>query len=145
MNSSARATDGFLIDSNVLLDIATRDPDWYEWSGTAMSSAARGGPLYLNPLIYAEVSERFDDISELDRLLPPALLKRSTLPYSAAFLAGKAFMAYRRRGGRRRSPQPDFYIGAHAVVANLTLVTRDRARYSTYFPTVQLLTPDSVD
>ncbi len=110
-----------------------------------MSSAARGGPLYLNPLIYAEVSERFDDISELDRLLPPALLKRSTLPYSAAFLAGKAFMAYRRRGGRRRSPQPDFYIGAHAVVANLTLVTRDRARYSTYFPTVQLLTPDSVD
>ncbi len=142
---SLHGGDGFLIDSNVLLDIATRDPKWYGWSARAVAKAARSGLLHLNPLIYAEVSVGFDDAYELDALLPAALLKRSTLPYGAAFLAGKAFLAHRRRGGQRRSPLPDFYIGAHAVVQNLTLVTRERSRYATYFPTLQLLTPDSVE
>lgn len=132
---------GHLIDSNVLLDIATEDPVWFDWSSSMLADAARRSPLFINPLIYSEVSTRFTDIGELDRLLPPRVLRRAALPYAAGFLAGKAFESYRRRGGQRRSPLPDFYIGAHAVVSGLTLLTRDSRRYSTYFPTIRLLTP----
>jgi predicted nucleic acid-binding protein len=137
----ARPTAGYLIDANVLLDIITKDSVWYEWSVAAMGSAARSSAVYINPLIYAEVSTQFSSIEKLDRVLPGSVLRRLQLPYGAAFLAAKAFAAYRRRGGAHRSPMPDFYIGAHAVVQNLTLVTRDVKRYQSYFPTIRLISP----
>lgn len=133
---------GCLIDSNVLLDVATEDPHWYQWSSTALATAARSAPLFINPLIYAEVSMNYDTVEELDAALPERLFRRVPLPYPAGFVAGRAFLAYRSRGGRRRSPLPDFYIGAHAAVDRLTLVTRDARRYRTYFPTVAIIAPE---
>jgi predicted nucleic acid-binding protein len=130
-----------LVDSNVLLDVATEDPTWSTWSADALANAANEGPLSINAIIYAEVSIGFPTIEELDDALPPSVFARERLPYEAAFLAGKAFSAYRRRGGARSLPLPDFYIGAHAAVAGHQLLTRDAARYRTYFPTVRLLTP----
>jgi predicted nucleic acid-binding protein len=130
---------GYLIDSNVLLDVATEDPHWYQWSSTALATAARSASLFINPLIYAEVSMNYDTIEELDEALPERLFRRVPLPYPAGFVAGRAFLTYRSRGGERRSPLPDFYIGAHAAVDRLTLVTRDARRYRTYFPTVALI------
>jgi len=130
-----------LVDSNVLLDIATEDRTWYEWSAHALASAADQGPLVINAIIYAEVSIGFAAIEELDDALPPDVFAREPLPYEAGFLAGKAFVAYRRRGGARSVPLPDFYIGAHAAINSHRLLTRDAQRYRTYFPTVQLLTP----
>jgi hypothetical protein len=134
-------TAGYLIDSNVLIDIISRDPAWFEWSMAAIGSAARSSAVYINPPIYAEVSTQFSSIEKLDRVLPGSVLRRARLPYGAAFLAAKAFVAYRRGGGSLRSPMPDFYIGAHAVVQNLTLVTRDVQRYRNYFPTLRLISP----
>jgi predicted nucleic acid-binding protein len=139
----ANNSAGTLLDSNVLLDIVTRDQEWFEWSAARLIEAMRSGPVSINPLIYAEVSTTFDDIRSLDAALPETLVRRTALPYGAAFLAAKAFAVYRRKGGERRSPLPDFYIGAHAVVQNLTLVTRDSRRYRTYFPTLSLVSPDS--
>jgi len=133
--------NGTLVDSNVLLDILTDDPDWANRSAAALGAAADDGPLYINPIIYAEVSIRFTAIEDLDDALPPRDFRREPLPWSAAFLAGKAFLDYRRRQGSRTSPLPDFFIGAHAAIAGFDLLTRDRARYSTYFPTVTLITP----
>jgi predicted nucleic acid-binding protein len=130
-----------LIDSNVLLDVATEDPQWCQWSSDALRTAARTAPLLINPLIYAEVSANYDTIEELDDALPVSLFRRAQLPYPAGFVAARAFLAYRSRGGERRSPLPDFYIGAHAAVDRLTLVTRDARRYLTYFPTVLLVAP----
>lgn len=141
MTESSRPV-GHLIDSNVLLDIATEDPRWCGWSSEALGTAARTAPLLINPLIYAEVSANYDTIEELDRALPESLFRRAPLPYPAGFVAARAFLAYRSRGGVRRSPLPDFYVGAHAAVDRLTLVTRDSRRYRTYFPTVELVTPD---
>ncbi|MBD1847809.1 type II toxin-antitoxin system VapC family toxin [Cyanobacteria bacterium FACHB-63] len=132
----------FLIDSNVILDILTADAQWLEWSTSTLIECAEQGDLVINPIIYAEISTDFDDISLLDLALPSEVYRREPLPYEAGFLAGQAFLAYRRRGGERRSPLPDFYIGAHAVVANLSLVTRDTNRYRTYFPQAILVTPD---
>jgi predicted nucleic acid-binding protein len=134
---------GYLIDSNILLDVATEDPQWYEWSSSALTTAARTAPLMINPLIYAEVSMNYDTVEELDEVLPERLFRRLPLPYPAGFVAGRAFLSYRSRGGQRRSPLPDFYIGAHAAVDRLTLVTRDARRYRTYFPTVELIAPKS--
>ena len=138
----ASPTPGYLIDSNVLIDIITKDDEWYEWSVAALGTAARNSAVYINPLIYAEVSTQFSSIEKLDRLLSSSLLRRTALPYAAGFLAAKAFVAYRRRGGELRSPTPDFYIGAHAVVNNLTLVTRGVRRYRSTFPTLRLISPD---
>jgi predicted nucleic acid-binding protein len=134
---------GYLVDSNVLLDVATEDPHWYPWSSAALANAARTAPLLINPLIYAEVSANYDTIEELDDALPEHLLRRTALPYPAGFVAARAFLTYRSRGGERRSPLPDFYIGAHAAVDQLTLVTRDARRYRTYFPTVEVVAPTS--
>jgi predicted nucleic acid-binding protein len=131
-----------LVDSNVLLDIATEDPSWYEWSAAALAAAANDGPLVINAIIYAEVSIGFATIEGLDDALPPDVFAREQLPYEAAFLTGKAFLAYRRRGGARSVPLPDFYIGAHAAINGHRLLTRDAKRYRSYFPTVSLLTPD---
>ena len=130
-----------LVDSNVLLDVATNDPIWFTWSSAALESAANQGLLAINPLIYAEVSISFARIEDLEQALPSDLFRHEPLPYEAAFLAGKAFLRYRRRGDARRTPLPDFYIGAHAAVAGYSLLTRDPGRYRTYFPTVGLISP----
>jgi predicted nucleic acid-binding protein len=131
----------FLVDSNVLLDVLTEDPRWRSWSEAALASCADEGGIAINPIIYAEVSIRFDRIEDLEWALPPTFFERSPLPWEAAFLAGKCFRQYRRRGGRRRAPLPDFYIGAHAAVAGMTLLTRDAGRYRTYFPGLRLIAP----
>jgi len=130
-----------LVDSNVLLDIATEDPTWCGWSEQALTDAADTDHLAINPIIYAEVSVGFPTIEELDDSLPPDTFARLPLPYDAGFLAGKAFVDYRRRGGARATPLPDFYIGAHAAIEGFRLLTRDAARYRTYFPTVDIIAP----
>jgi hypothetical protein len=130
-----------LVDSCVLLDVLTDDPKWAGWSEGQLASARDDGPLIVNPLVYAEVSTGFDRIEDLDDALPAADFIRDELPYEAGFIAGKAFLKYRKRGGRRRSPLPDFYIGAHAAVRHYRLLTRDTGRYRTYFPTVELIAP----
>jgi predicted nucleic acid-binding protein len=132
---------GVLVDSNVLLDVLTEDPAWLAWSSEALERCADSAELFLNPIVYAEVSVGFDRIEDLEAALPSDVFIRSPLPWDAAFLAGKCFQAYRRRGGEKRSPLPDFYIGAHAAVAQLTLLTRDPARYRTYFPKLRLVAP----
>jgi predicted nucleic acid-binding protein len=130
-----------LVDSNVLLDIATEDPAWSAWSAGALANAANEGPLVINAIIYAEVSIGFATIEALDDALPPDVFGRQQLPFEAGFLAGKAFVAYRRRGGARPAPLPDFYIGAHAAINGHRMLTRDARRYRAYFPTVQLIAP----
>jgi predicted nucleic acid-binding protein len=130
-----------LVDSNVILDVVTGDPQWSEWSGSMLTHYADRGVLVINPVIYAEISVGFERIEELDEALPADSFRRDPLPWEAAFLAGKCFLVYRRQGGVRRSPLPDFYIGAHAAVAGLPLLTRDARRYRTYFPRLALLTP----
>ena len=130
-----------LVDANVILDILTQDPTWFDWSADALSTAAEDGPLVINPIVYAEVSVRFSSIEDLDDALPPEDYLRVRLPWPAAFLAGKAFTEYRRRGGARSSPLPDFFIGAHAAVDGLDLLTRDAARYRKYFPKTRIIAP----
>jgi predicted nucleic acid-binding protein len=130
-----------LVDSNVLLDIATDDPTWSAWSGQALAAAAADGQLMINALIYAEVSVGFPMVEDLDDALPADLYLCAPLPYEAAFLAGKAFVAYRKRGGEKAAPLPDFYIGAHAAIVGCRLLTRDAKRYRTCFPNVELLGP----
>ncbi len=125
----------------MLLDVVTDDAAWSEWSGQMLAVAGDDGRLVINPIIYAEVSTGFDRIEELDEAVPASEFEREPLPYEAGFLAGKAFLAYRRRGGERRSPLPDFYIGAHAAIRGYRLLTRDAARYRTSFPILQLITP----
>ncbi len=134
-------TFGTLVDSNVLLDIMTEDDHWSEWSLDALAQAADVGPLYLNPVIYSEVSTRFSTVEALDDALPARDYRREPLPWAAAFLAGKTFLDYRRNKGTKSSTLPDFFIGAHAAVAELALLTRDTRRYRTYFPTVELIAP----
>ena len=130
-----------LVDSNVLLDIVTNDPRWQRWSSAALEAAANEATLVVNPLIYAEVSIAYRKIEDVEAVLPSDVFRREALPYEAAFLAGKAFLQYRKRGGARRAPLPDFYIGAHAAVAGFRLLTRDDTRYRTYFPSVELISP----
>ena len=132
---------GVLVDSNVLLDVLTEDATWLDWSAAALARAAETDLLIINPLIYAEVSVRFRRIEDLDAALPPSLFRRDGLPWEAGFLAGKCFRAYRRGGGARRSPLPDFYVGAHAAIRGHALLTRDATRYRTYFPTLDLIAP----
>jgi predicted nucleic acid-binding protein len=130
-----------LVDSNVILDLLTDDPKWGPWSAEALSTAADESALAINPLIFAEVSIGFATVEELEQSLPPGEFERLELPYEAAFLAGKAFLSYRRRGGTKGAPLADFYIGAHAAVGGMRLLTRDPRRYRTYFPTVELIAP----
>ncbi len=130
-----------LFDANVLLDIATADPTWMVWSETQFRDASALGPILINPIIYAELAPAFASPEDLDRWLDPAVFQRLHLPYSAGWLAAQAFLTYRRAGGKKETPLPDFYIGAHAEVEGLTLVTRDVARYRTYFPSVPLISP----
>ena len=130
-----------LVDSNVLLDIFTDDPTWRPWSEAALRDVRTAGSAGINQLIYAETSLAFGTALDLDHELEFLLLARLQLPYGAAFAAGRAFLKYRRAGGRRSSPMPDFYIGAHAELEGMELLTRDPRRYRTYFPTVRLISP----
>lgn len=132
---------GSLIDANVLLDIATSDVTWMAWSQNQVRLAAKRGTVYINPVIYAELAPAFATQQELDRWLDPSLFQRAPLPFDAGWLAAQAFIKYRRSGGARNAPLPDFYIGAHAEIEQLTLISRDAARYRTYFPSVQLIAP----
>ena len=131
-----------LVDSNVLLDLMTEDPRWFSWSAAAVARVADRFRLVINPVIYAEISLRYSRIEDLDAALPKAMLEREAIPYAAAFLAGKSYLAYRQRGGAKRSPLPDFFIGAHAAIAGYRLLTRDAARYRSYFPRLPLIAPD---
>jgi predicted nucleic acid-binding protein len=131
-----------LIDSNVLLDVMTEEPQWFAWSAAAVESAADRARLVINAVIYAEVSVRYSRIEDVEAALPKGMIEREAIPYEAAFLAAKAFLAYRRKGGTRRSPLPDFFIGAHAALAGYRLLTRDAARYRTYFPRLTLIAPN---
>ena len=130
-----------LLDSNVVLDLLTEDGRWFEWSSGAVEEAGNQGRLLLNPIVYAEVSVGFTRIEDLDLALPTQFFERTPLPWSAAFLAGKCFQQYKRRGGEKSAPLPDFYIGAHAAVAGLRLLTRDPRRYRSYFPKLELIAP----
>jgi predicted nucleic acid-binding protein len=130
-----------LVDSNVLIDIFTDDKTWADWSEQALADAASSDEILINPIIYAEISVAFKKAEPLDNALKQIGIKSVELPYPAAFIAGKAFIKYRKKGGLKRSPLPDFYIGAHAQHAGLRLLTRDTRRYQTYFPEVELIAP----
>jgi predicted nucleic acid-binding protein len=130
-----------LVDTNVLLDVITEDPEWADWSAEALLRAGNESTLAINPIIYAEVSIHIRTIEEMNDIVSEEDFRRVDLPYEAAFLAGKAFLAYRRRGGSRSNPLADFYIGAHAAVSGMRLLTRDARRYRTYFPTVPIIAP----
>jgi len=130
-----------LVDANVLLDVLTDDPQWYAWSADQLDACAAKAELCINPIVYAEVSVGFARIEELDDVLPPDVFTRLELPWEAGFLAGKAFVRCRRAQGSRTSRLPDFYIGAHAAVDGMALLTRDAKRYRTYYPTLELVCP----
>lgn len=130
-----------LVDANVILDVMTEDERWLAWSSEAIDRAADRQRLVINPVIFSEVSIRFSRIEDLEAALPRNMFDREHVPYEAAFLAGKAFLAYRRRGGAKSSPPPDFFIGAHAAIAGYSLLTRDAARYRTYFPRLAVIAP----
>lgn len=130
-----------LIDSNVLLDIASEDSDWYSWSSEAVTRASISSELGIDPVIYAEASVRYTSPAEFDAAFPEQFFRREPIPYAAAFLAGKAHLAYRSHGGARGATLPDFFIGAHAAVSGFRVLTRDPRRFRRYFPTVELIAP----
>ena len=130
-----------LVDSNVILDYLNEDDDWTDWSGAMLAEAAEHGALAINQVVLAEVSVRFDTFEAVDRALPRNYFFREPIPWEAAFLAAKCFAQYRKRGGAKRSPLPDFFIGAHAAVAGMTLLTRDPRRYRAYFPKLKIISP----
>lgn len=131
-----------LVDTNIFLDLSGEQSVWRSWSEQALAYALADGPVCINPLIYAEVSVRFETLERLDDFIPAQLFEPEQLPYEAAFLAGKAFAMYKRRGGAKRAPIPDFYIGAHAAVRGYRLLTRDTTRFRTYFPKLDVVGPD---
>jgi len=130
-----------LVDSNVLLDVFSEDPTWFDWSSDALAELAERSVLVVNPIIYAEVSVRFERVEDLEEALPADRFQREALPWEAGFLAGKCYLSYRKRGGERRSPLPDFYVGGHAAVRGMILLTRDASRYRTYFPQLEIVAP----
>ncbi len=130
-----------VVDSNVILDIVTEDKRWFPWSSEALAQYAETHALVINPIIYSEVSIGFDRVEDVETVLSPMLFRRDPIPWEAAFLAGKCFLHYRKRGGGKRSPLPDFFIGAHAAILGIPLLTRDASRYQTYFPKLRLIAP----
>ena len=130
-----------LVDSSVILDVVTEDPRWFDWSAGRLGALAEDHLLVINPIIYSEVSVGFDRIEDLEEALPPEFFRREDLPWEAGFLAGKCLLRYRRARGRQRSPLPDFYIGAHAAVRGIPLLTRDARRYRSYFPGLVVIAP----
>ncbi|MEO6292726.1 MAG: type II toxin-antitoxin system VapC family toxin [Burkholderiaceae bacterium] len=130
-----------LVDSCILIDVLADDPHWADWSITQLEQLAAQAPLVINPLILAEISPRFERAADLEAALAALPLARQALPWDAAFLAGQAFKVYRQQKGMKTSPMPDFYIGAHALVSGMRLLTRDSTRYASYFPTLQVISP----
>jgi predicted nucleic acid-binding protein len=134
-------SSGLLFDTNVLIDIISNDPKWFAWSDAQLASASGLGLVIVNPIIVAEMTHAFASKTDLDLWLNPTVFERATLPYNACWIAGKAFLKYRKAGGTKTTAMPDFFIGAHAECEGLTIVTRDPARYRTYFPSVPLIVP----
>jgi predicted nucleic acid-binding protein len=132
----------FLVDSNLFIDMIYDDPVWSGWSRDAVRVCASGGRLLINQIIYSELSANYSSVAELERVLSGLPLARENLPWEAGFMAGQAYAAYRKNEGRKSSPLADFYIGAHAATKGYRLITRDAARYKTYFPKVVLICPD---
>ncbi len=132
---------GIFVDSNVILDIFLDDPDWADWSVRTLDQYGAMGDLYINPIIYTEISIGFQRIEELEAAIESAAFKMLEVPREALYLAGKAYLQYRRKQGTKHSPLPDFFIGAHAAVLGIELITKDLSRYRTYFPTVKLISP----
>lgn len=132
-----------LVDSNVLLDLILKQGPWYEWSRQQFRDLANRHTIIINPIIYAELSVGFDRIEDLDDLLSGSMIEREDLPWDAAFLAGKCFLQYRKRGGAKTAPLPDFYIGAHATIHDYMLLSRDKGRYTSYFPKINLISPEN--
>ena len=132
---------GILVDSNILLDVFLDDSHWADWSEIKLEKYSQNFPLFINPIIYTEISIGFESIELLETVINDCNLKMLQIPKEALFLAGKAFLKYRKNRGANRSPLPDFYIGAHAAILEMELITRDESRYRTYFPTVKLISP----
>ena len=132
-----------LVDTNILLDVNGEESEWQAWSRDMMVDAADRGDLIINPIIYAELAVGYANREELDGILGRVRLIREDIPWDAAYAAGHAYISYRRRGGTRSSPLPDFFIGAHAAVRGYTLLTRDRRTYATYFPTLKIVSPET--
>lgn len=132
-----------LVDTNILLDIADINSSWSQWSGRMAAEAADSGALVINQVIYSELVAGYSTREQLDAAVDPDRFRRETLPWDAAYLAGLAFLKYRRRGGHRSSPLPDFYIGAHASVRGYRLLTRDRGYYVSYFPAIDIVSPET--
>lgn len=136
-----QAHKGTLVESCILIDVLADDPTWADWSIGQLDACSQQAPLIINPLILAEISPRFETARDLEAALAALPLVREALPWDAAFLAGQAFKVYRQSMGAKTSPMPDFYIGAHALVSGLQLLTRDAARYRRYFPRLQIVAP----
>lgn len=132
-----------LVDTNVLLDLITNDPSWADWSQSQLEQVALAGPVFANDVVYAELSVRFARIEDLDQVFGEVSVEIARTPRQALFLAGKAFLKYRRSGGRRTGVLSDFFIGAHAAVEGWSLLTRDARYYRSYFPSVRLIMPDA--
>ena len=130
-----------LIDANVLIDLFDDGSEWQPWADSMVAACRNRGPIVINPIILAEVSMGFDSFEAVEAHLPEQFVVREAVPWEAAFLAARAFLLYRHAGGERRSPLPDFYIGAHAAVAGHTLLTRDPRRYRYYFPKLRIIAP----
>jgi len=133
--------NGVLVDSNILLDVFLDDPEWGTWSEEQLTVYGASHHLYINPIIYSEISIGFSRIEDLEQTLQEGGFILLPIPKEALFLAGKIFLQYRKQKGTKRSPLPDFYIGAHAAVETLTLLTRDQRRYRSYFPHLDLVSP----
>ncbi|MBN1471220.1 MAG: type II toxin-antitoxin system VapC family toxin [Syntrophaceae bacterium] len=133
---------GLLVDSNIILDVFLDDPIWAEWSETALSEYAIHTPLYINQIIYSEISIGFKRIEELEMAISKSGFRMLEIPKESLFLAGKVFLKYRKSKGVKMSPLPDFFIGAQAAVLDLELITRDKNRYQTYFPTIKIISPE---
>jgi predicted nucleic acid-binding protein len=130
-----------LVDTNILVDVLENDPDWADWSVAQLQAQSKVHRLVINPIIYSELSLTFSSAEELDEVLDGMKLPVLEMPKPALFLAGKAFVQYRRSGGAKNNVLGDFFIGAHAAVSDLPLLTRDTRRYKNYFPSVKLVTP----
>jgi len=131
-----------LVDTNVLLDVLAKDPQWFGWSSRMLAGALDQGTVVINQIVYAEVGARYRDQGLLDEILSEQPFAREDLPWDAAFLAGQAYVTYRRRGGTRSTPLPDFFIGAHAATRGYRLLTRDRGNYAAYFPDIRIVSPE---
>jgi predicted nucleic acid-binding protein len=132
-----------LVDTDVLIDIFDTGSPWEDWSTRTIERLRTDGPIVINQIVYAEMAAGFPLESDLDSALSPSRFVREDLPWEAAFAAGHAFLAYRRDGGPKRSPLPDFYIGAHAAIRGYRLLTRDTIRYRAYFPLLRIISPDT--